>query len=91
VSRALMCGRCRSSVEVFEAVQGAKTAAEHLFIDPSSFVCGGCLERSGEAVTGALSAATVAAGGVERHSRGEAVALQGGGCCPPGRGRGVGC
>lgn len=62
MSRVLVCANCFAHVEVFEAAQGARSAEDHLFLDPPTFVCGGCMERSGSIQVGALSAATVAAG-----------------------------
>lgn len=62
VGRVLVCVRCRRTVDVLEAAAGARNDDEHRWINPSSYVCGCCLEAAGEIVTGALSAAAVAAG-----------------------------
>jgi hypothetical protein len=85
--RVLVCTRCRSSVEVLEAAHGARTDAEHRFIDPSRFVCGGCLERDGDVVTGALSVATVAVGSVERYSGAARLPSKAGAVVQPVQGR----
>jgi hypothetical protein len=43
IGRVLVCTSCRSEVQVLEAATGARTEAEHRWIDPETFVCGGCL------------------------------------------------
>lgn len=62
MSRTLVCGECLARVQVFEAAVGARTLEEHQFLDPASFVCGGCLTRSGSVAAGALSEAAEAVG-----------------------------
>lgn len=45
VGRVLSCSRCGMSIDVLEATQGARTLAEHRWLDPGTyvgFVCG-CL------------------------------------------------
>lgn len=49
--RVLTCTRCKTTVEVFEACQGATTPEEHDWIDPAEYVCGRCLDPEAEAIT----------------------------------------
>lgn len=48
IGRVLVCTRCRRSVEVLEAAQGARTDEEHRHLDAESYVCGECLSGAGE-------------------------------------------
>lgn len=41
--RNLTCTRCGWLVAVFEATAGARTDAEHRFLDPAVYVCTSCL------------------------------------------------
>lgn len=42
VGRTLQCTRCHRTLDVLEAADGATTADEHRWIDPSDYLCGDC-------------------------------------------------
>lgn len=44
VGRVMVCRRCRRSVDVVEAALGARTDAEHRWLDETEYVCGLCLD-----------------------------------------------
>jgi hypothetical protein len=46
VTRVLVCTRCRSEIEVFEATFGARTDSDHEHLDPTTYIGGvcGCLQ-----------------------------------------------
>ena len=46
--RVLVCTRCKTSGEVYEACEGATTPEEHDWIDPAEYVCGRCLDPEAE-------------------------------------------
>lgn len=48
IGRVLVCQKCRRSVDVLEAAQGARTDEEHRHLDAESYVCGECLSGAGE-------------------------------------------
>ena len=43
VGRLMQCSECGAHVDVIEAAHGARSLAEHRFLDPESYVCGGCM------------------------------------------------
>lgn len=72
IGRLLVCGQCRAAVDVVEAAAGASGEEEHRFLDASTFVCGGCLEASGQArplVTSEGSSRAVEAAGRARTAQ----------------------